>query len=193
MEEGDIIRRALWFANRAPVGLAGVYRRLRVHRPGAMYTIKRRGWRARLRPQQRSASKKISHKQAEATYELQKWLRTQLKRIAKEDPNQVSRRVGSVLKVNFWMVDIDAGEALVKVLHGGGYLPIELFVVYAAALLADPERPWRAWLRECICCKKIFYAEPTGGARTKLCSEKCKRAQAAKRTRRFREKFKRQR
>lgn len=186
MEDSEVVKRALWFAIEAPVSLKGVYKKLKVHPPGTTFAVDRRGWNVHLRPLPRRKSKGGRIKQATETHKLREWLQTQLQRLAREDPDKAVILSGNILRVNFGGVDMAAGEALSKSFRGGDKLPIEVFVVYAAALIAEPSGQWRKWLRQCLQCKQVFYAKSTGGARSHLCSVKCKKRRGAERVSRHR-------
>lgn len=183
MNELDIVTKALWFANDAPANLRGVYSKLGVHPPGTKYSIRREEWSVRLRPLRAKTSPQKRRVRALETYKLRDWLLAELSRVAMSNSTAVVIKQKKGFKIDFGAVDVAAGEALTKTIHGGEKVPIEAFVVYAAALMADPNRKWRKWLRSCAVCGRVFYAKSTGGARRKMCSERCNAARSAERVR----------
>lgn len=188
IEEAKIVKRALWFANEASIDLKGVYDKLGVFPPGAKLTVDfdKSGWHVTFRNVPRKSTRAQLRK---STYELRDWMREQLKKVVNENAKTATCRPAKgnkSVKLDFGAVTVKAGEALYKVPKGQTKMPMEFFVVHTTALLTDPDGPWRKWLMECLECGKVFYRQPTGGSRPKLCSDACRKKRNANRVRSFR-------
>jgi hypothetical protein len=193
MHELAIVKKALWFANEVPLGLKGVYKRLNVYPPGTKYSCRfdENLWRVDLVPVSEGDNAPGLEVESQATFDLRDWMRAQLARVVAENTNSLKGgkpKNKKLVQVDFGSVDVVAGEALEKTIRANTKLPMEAFIVYATALLINPELRWRIWLRQCLSCKKVFYAKSTGGSRSLLCSVQCKRTRNAERVRRHRNK-----
>lgn len=145
--------------------------------PATAYSVETDGWEMIVRP-------------TETSYEFETvgahrdWLNKVISSIIDHGPlpKEPYFKDGS-LHIDFGDPVVNAGPTLARGIAFRGRMPLEEFVRCAAAILADPARPWRERLRRCPECRKPFLAKDTNGRWTKYCDDECRKETRRKRAR----------